>query len=72
MFSSKAEADINNLKIDDALEIAYQVTSSKVQKWLRESFGWKIELFYGHYISISSYNPLAGSSYIKLLVKLRN
>ena len=37
-----------------------------MQKSLRKSSSWIIDSVIDHAISISKYNPLAGSSYIKL------
>ena len=40
---------------------------SNIQKCIGKSSGWIIDLVMNHIISISKYNPLAGSSYIKVL-----
>ena len=44
--------------------ILYSITN--IQKYLGKDSGWIIDLVVEHNISISKYNPLAGSSYIKL------
>ena len=41
-----------------------------MQKSFVKSSGWIIDSVIDHTISISKYNPLAGSSYIKLLKEL--
>ena len=41
-----------------------------IQKSLRKRSGWIIDSVVNHNISISNYNPLAGSSYITLPEKL--
>ena len=43
---------------------------SNIQKSLGKFSGWIIDLFIDHTISISKYNSLAGSSYIKLSKEL--
>ena len=37
-----------------------------------EGSGWIVELIESQYINISTYRPLSGSSYVKLLVELRS
>ena len=54
--SSKAKIIINESGIDDMLQSIYTTIITNIQKSLGKSSGW----------SISKYNPLAGSSYIKL------
>ena len=44
----------------------YTVIITKIQKSLGKGSGWIIDSIIDHTISISKYNPLAGSSYIKL------
>ena len=43
-----------------------------VDNWIIEESGWIPELIESQYISISTYRPLSGSSYVKLPVELRN
>ena len=66
--TSKAEIIINESDIiDDVfLSIYYTTIISNIQKSLGKGSGWIIDLVIHHTISISKYNPLAGSSYIKL------
>ena len=45
----------------------YTTIISNIQKCIGKSSGWIIDLVMNHIISISKYNPLAGSSYIKVL-----
>ena len=44
----------------------YNTVITNIQKSLRKGSGWIIDSVIDHDISISKYNPLAGSSYIKL------
>ena len=48
------------------LKSIYTTIIANVQKSLGKGSGWKIDSVIDHTISISKYNPLAGSSYIKL------
>ena len=64
--SSKAEIIINENDIDDVFQSIYTITISKIQKYLGKGLGWIINSVIDHTISISNYNPLAESNYIKL------
>ena len=44
----------------------YTTIISNIQKSLGKGSGWIIDSITDHNISISKYNPLAGSSYVKL------
>ena len=44
----------------------YNIIIANLQKSLGKGSGWNIDSVTDHNISISRYNPLAGSSYIKL------
>ena len=44
----------------------YTTIITNTQKSLGTSSGWIIDSITDHTVSISKYNPLAGSSYIKL------
>ena len=67
---SKAETIINESDIDDVFKSIYTTIILNIQQVLGKSSGWKIDSIIDHNISISKYNPLAGSSYIKLLKEL--
>ena len=43
----------------------YTTIITNIQKYLGQGSGWIIDSVIEHTISISKYNPLAGSSYIK-------
>ena len=68
--SSKAEIIINESDIDDVFQSIYTAFITNIQKALGKDSGWIIDSVTEHNISISRYNPLAGSSYIKLLKEL--
>ena len=62
----KSEIIVNESDIDDLFESIYFTIISNIQKSLRKGSGSIIDSVIDHTISISVYNPLAGSSYIKL------
>ena len=63
--SSKAEEIINENDIDDLFQSIYTTIITSTQKSLGKYSDWINDSVIGHTISISKYNPLAGSSYIK-------
>ena len=64
--NSKAEIIINESDIDDVFQSIYTTIISNIQKCLGKGSGWTIDSVIDHNISISKYNPLTGSSSIKL------
>ena len=65
--SSKAEIIINKIDIvDDVFQSICTAISSNIQISLGKGSCWIIDSVIGHTISISKYNPLAGSSSTKL------
>ena len=64
--SSKAEITMNESDIYDVFQSIYTTIITSIQKSLGKGSGWIIDSVIDHTISISKYNPLAGSSYIKL------
>ena len=68
--NSKAEIIINEIDIENVFKSIYTTIISKIKKYLEKSSRWIIDSVIDHNISISMYNPLAGSSYIKLPKKL--
>ena len=64
--SSKAEIIINEGDVDDVFQSFYTSVITNIQKYLGKRSAWIIDSVIDHSISISKYNPLAGSSYIKL------
>ena len=43
-----------------------------IDKWVSEGSGWVIDRIDSHYINVTTYTPLHGSSYIELPTELRN
>ena len=64
--SSKAEIVINESHIDNVFQWIYTRNITNIQKSLGKDTGWIIDSVIIHTISISRYNPSAGSCYIKL------
>ena len=70
--SSKAGIIMNESDIDDEFESIYSTIISKIQKLLGKGSNWIIDSVIDHTISISKYNHLAGSSYMKLPEELNH
>ena len=66
----KAEKIINKSDMDDVFKSIYTTVISNIQKSLGKSSGWIIDSVIDHTISISKYNPLGESSYIRLRKQL--
>ena len=70
--NSKVEIIINESDIDDVFKSIYTTVISNIKKHLGKGSGWITDSVIDHNISISKYNPLDGSSYIKLLEGLNH
>ena len=64
--SSKAEIIIHESDIDPVFQSIYTTIITNIQESLGKGSGWITDSVIDHTVSISKYNPLAGSSYIKL------
>ena len=64
--SSKAEIIINKSDIDNVFQSIFTENMENIRKSSLEDSGWIIQSVIDHIISISKYNPLARSTYIKL------
>ena len=53
------------------LENSFQEISCIIDVWINKGSGWNVESIESHYINISTYRTLSGSSYIRLLVELK-
>ena len=62
----------NNNRINKKLQLSKQQIMNKIAQWISEGSGWSTESVDNHNINIVKYNPLRGSSYIKLPKELRN
>ena len=64
--NSKAETIINQIDIDDVFESHYVTILSNIQQSPEKIPCWITDSVIDCNTNISKYNPLAGSSYIKL------
>ena len=76
---TKQHISIANLKpssitqeINEALQLSKQQILNMIAQWISEGSGWTIESVDNHYLNIVQYQPMKGSSYIKLPQELRN
>ena len=71
-FNSKPKTIINNTEIIEALQSSEQQILNIIAQWISEGSGWTVESVDNHYLNIVQYQPMKGSSYIKLPQELRN
>ena len=71
-FNSRAQIVINPNDFIPSLQLSQQQILNGIAVWLSEGSGWTIRSLDEHYINTVVYDPLKGSSYIPLPVKLRN
>ena len=71
-FNSPPQTIINNPEINESLELSKQNILNKIAVWISEGSGWTIQSVDNHYLNVVKYQPMRGSSYIKLPQELRN
>ena len=71
-FNSTAQTIINQTQISESLELSKQQILNKIAQWISEASGWMIQSVDNHYLNIVKYQPMKGSSYIKLPQELQN
>ena len=71
-FNSKPQIIINNTEIPESLQLSKDQILNMIAKWISEGSGWTIESVDNHYLNIVQYQPMKGSSYIKLPQELRH
>ena len=71
-FNSKPQTIINNTEIPKALQLSKQQILNMIAQWVSEGSGWTVESVDNHYLNVVKYEPMKGSSYIKLPQELRN
>ena len=71
-FNSSTDLIINETDIKLSLQASQQQILNKIAQWISEGSGWTIQSIENHYINIVNYNPIKGSSYIKLPQELKN
>ena len=70
--NSKAKTITKRNDIEPELSMSRQEILNTIDKWVSEGSGWVINHIDSHYINITLYKPLNGSSYIELPMELRN
>ena len=71
-FNSPPQTIINNPEINESLEVSKQNVLNKIAVWISEGSGWTIQSVDNHYLNVVKYQPMKGSSYIKLPQELRH
>ena len=71
-FNSKPQTVINNVMISESLSLSKDQILNTIAQWISEGSGWTIESVDNHYLNIVQYEPMKGSSYIKLPTELRS
>ena len=71
-FNSQPQTITNNTQIEPALSLSKQVILNKIAVWISEGSGWTVQSVDNHYLNVVKYEPMKGSSYIKLPTELRH
>ena len=71
-FNVKAKTITKANDIEPELNMSRQEIHNVIDKWVSEGSGWVIDRIDSHYINVTTYQLLHGSSYLELLAKLRN
>ena len=71
-FNSQQLTITNDTQIELALSLSKQQILNKIAVWIAEGSNWIIESINNHYLNVVKYEPMKGSSYIKLPAELRN
>ena len=71
-FNGKAKTITKANDIEPELSMSRQEILNTIDKWVSEGSEWVIDRMDGHYINVTAYKPLNGSSYIELPIELQN
>ena len=71
-FNGKAKTITKVDDIEPELNMSRQEILNVIDKWVSEGSGWVIDRIDSHYINVTLYKPLNGSSYMELPMELRN
>ena len=71
-FNGKAKTITKVDDIEPELNMSRQEILNVIDKWVSEGSGWVIDRIDSHYLNVTLYKPLNGSSYIELPLELRN
>ena len=72
IFNGKAKTITKAHDIEHELSMSRQEILNVIDKWVSEDSGWVIDRIDSHYINVTTYTPLHGSSYIELPTELKN
>ena len=71
-FNGKTKTITKPNDTEPELSMSRQEILNVMDKWVSEGLGWVIDRIDSHYINVTTYKPLHGSSYIELPTELRN
>ena len=71
-FNGKAKTITKVDDIELELNMSRQEILNVIDKWVSEGSGWVIDRIDSHYLNVTLYKPLNGSSYMELPTELRN
>ena len=71
-FNGRAKTITKVDDIEPELNMSRQEILNVIDKWVSEGSRWVIDQIDSHYINVTLYKPLNGSSYIELPTELRN
>ena len=71
-FNGKAKTITKVDDLEPELNMSRQEILNTIDKWVSEGSGWVIDPIDSHYINVTLYKQLNGSSYIELPMELRN
>ena len=71
-FNGRAKTITKPNDIEPELSMFRQEILNAIDKWVSEGSGWVIDSINNHYINVTTYKPLHGSSYIELPIELQN
>ena len=71
-FNGKAKTITKVDDIEPELNMSRQEIRNLIDKWVSEGSEWVIDRIDSHYLNVTLYKPLNGSSYIELPTELRN
>ena len=69
-FNGKAKIVTKVDDLEPELNVSRQEILNTIDKWVSEGSGWVIDRIDNHYINVTTYKPLHGSSYIELPTEL--
>ena len=71
-FNSKAYTITNEMDIEKETKLSIADILTNIDTWISGSSGWRVHSILNHFINLTKYKPLNGSSYIELPLEQRN